>query len=180
MVPDPPGTVSFVGEVQAAVPLVPESEDDCCARLMRRCGFDSRDVARTWLTFLRAVGLARETDAGFERTRVEATADHLRTAYLDGVYGAREAAEALLAARDGDGGSGGGTAPGGVAVDAAFARVRERVPGWERNRTTDWEDVWRERVGLTLEWFVLLGLATEADGEYAASDELVAIESRGG
>ena len=164
-VPNPPATVSFVREAQAAVPLVPGSEDDCCARLVRRCGFDSRDDARTWLTFLRAVGLARETDAGFERLRTEPTAEYLRTAVLDGVYGAREVADALLDARRGDGDA-------AVSPAAAFDRLADRIPGWERNRTTDWEAVWRERTGRTLDWFVLLGLATESDGAYAATEAL--------
>ncbi|PSQ06202.1 hypothetical protein BRC97_07480 [Halobacteriales archaeon QS_6_71_20] len=163
LVPEPPEDVGFVADAQAAVPLVPGTEDDCCARLMRRVGFRSRDVARTWLTFLRAVGLAAETDDGFKRLRTEPSPDRLRDRLLSGVYGADDVADALLAADDR------GTA---LAADAAFERFADRVPEWERYRTDDWESVWRERVDRLLGWLVLLGLAGERDGGYAATTAL--------
>ncbi|SHH54156.1 hypothetical protein [Halobaculum gomorrense] len=169
LVPAAPDTVAFVADAQAAVPLVPGSEDDCCARLMRRLGFRSRDVARTWLTFLRALDLATETDDGFKRLRGDPTPAYLREHVLSGVYGATDVADALLAA-DAEGGSGGAAA--GLTADEVFAAFVDLVPDWERFRTSDWESVWRERVGRHLAWFVLLDLAAERDGTYAATGAL--------
>ncbi|MXR41661.1 hypothetical protein GRX01_09970 [Halobaculum sp. WSA2] len=167
LVPEAPETVAFVADAQAAVPMVPGSEDDCCARLMRRLGFRSRDVARTWLTFLRALGLAEETDDGFKRLPADPTPAYVRDRFLSGVYGAGDVADALLAAGGATGNSDEGG--GGLTVDEAFAAFVDRVPNWERFRTNDWESVWRERVGRHLAWFVLLGLAEERDGAYVAT-----------
>ncbi|MFC7136585.1 hypothetical protein ACFQRB_08855 [Halobaculum litoreum] len=171
LVPEPPARVDFVADAQAAVPLVPGSEDDCCARLMRRVGFRSRGVARTWLTFLRALDLATETPEGFKRLRTEPTPAHLREHLLAGVYGATDVADALLAASDA------GTAP--VTVAAAFEGFADRVPDWERYRTTDWESVWRERVGRLLGWLVLLDLAEERNGGYVATETLRTLRDEG-
>lgn len=166
LVPEPPETLDRVRDAQRAVPLVPGSEDDCCARLMRRVGFRSRDVARTWLTFLRALDLAEETPDGFTRLRADPTPEHVRERFLSGVYGATDLADALLAAA-GEGGS-----DGALPADDAFDRFADRVPDWERHRTDDWESVWRERVGRLLGWFVLLGLAEERADGYAATETL--------
>ncbi|MFB6244194.1 MAG: hypothetical protein ABEH80_08845, partial [Halobaculum sp.] len=87
---DPTLVVDYVERVQSTVPLVPGSEDDCCARLQRRRGYESRDVSRTWLTFLRALGLAAETDEGYRRTRTEPTVERVRAGLLEGVLGAAE------------------------------------------------------------------------------------------
>src|SRR6056297_3317185 len=95
LVPEPPADLAMVADAQRAVPLVPGTEDDCCARLMRRLDFPSRDAARTWLTFLRALELADERDSGFVRRSQEPTPTHLRSAFLDRVYGAREVLESL-------------------------------------------------------------------------------------
>ncbi|WP_277553386.1 hypothetical protein [Halobaculum limi] len=163
LVPEPPASLALVAEAHAAVPLVPGSEDDCCARLMRRVGFRSRDVARTWLTFLRAVGLAEETPDGFKRLRDDPTPELLRERLLDGVYGASNTADALLATAD------------PLDAAAAFEGFADRVPNWERYRTDDWESVWRERVERHLEWFVLLDLAESVDGGYRPTDRLRAL-----
>ena len=155
LVPSPPDSLDRVGEAQRAVPLVPGSEDDCCARLMSRVGFPSRDVARTWLTFLRALELATETDTGFKRRSQEPTPDHLRAALLDRVFVAEELLATLRAAE----------AP--LDADAALDRLRDRVPQWEHYKNPDeWEELWRDRTADLLDWFVLLDLASEADGGY--------------
>ncbi|UIP01043.1 hypothetical protein Hbl1158_06730 [Halobaculum sp. CBA1158] len=162
LVPEPPESLGLVADAHAAVPLVPGSEDDCCARLMRRVGFRSRDVARTWLTFLRAVGLAEETPDGFRRIRAEPTAEHLREHLLSGVYGASDVGDALTESES-------------LTADEAFAGFVDRVPEWERYRTDDWEAVWRERVEFLLGWFLLLDLAERRDGRYVATDALSAL-----
>ncbi|QLG26118.1 hypothetical protein HUG10_00560 [Halorarum halophilum] len=162
LVPEPPADRGFVTDVQAAVPLIPESEDDCCARLMRRCDLRSRDIARTWLTFLRALGLAEETPSGFRRVRASPTVDDLRRSFLDGVYGATDVADALASADDTD----------PLTVDEAFEALRDRVPTWERTRTDDWEGVWTDRAERMLGWFVLLDLAERRGEDYVPTATL--------
>ncbi|WP_313691335.1 hypothetical protein [Halorarum halobium] len=153
---------SVLAEMQAAVPLVPGSEDDCCARLMRRRDLPSRDVARTWLTFLRALGLAEETPSGFRRVRESASLADLRRAFIESVYGADVVAETLAQA----------DSENPLRVEDAFDALRDRVPTWERNRTDDWESVWRERARRHLDWFVSLGLAERRGGGYVPTDAL--------
>lgn len=180
LVPEAPETVAFVADAQAAVPMVPGSEDDCCARLMRRLGFRSRDVARTWLTFLRALGLAEETDDGFKRLPADPTPGYVREQFLSGVYGAGDVADALLAAEGTEEATGNSDeGGGGLTVDEAFAAFVDRVPNWERFRTNDWESVWRERVERHLAWFALLDLAEERDGAYVATGTLRDLRDEG-
>ncbi|MFB6129649.1 MAG: hypothetical protein ABEJ28_02385 [Salinigranum sp.] len=158
--PDPSAALDTVAAAQRAVPLVPGTQADCCGRLLRRCDFESRDVARTWLTFLRALELVEETDRGFRRLRVDPTLDRLRAAFGDRVFGAREVLDALAAAGD------------PLTLDDAFARVAARVPAWERHRNPRrWEGLWRDRTEAILGWLVSLGLAEEVDGGYVAIDD---------
>lgn len=157
LLPPAPETVDGVGEAQRAVPLVPGTEDDCCARLVRRLDLPSRDVARTWLTFLRALELVAERKSGFVRLAREPTPDYLRAAFLDGVYGAREIHDAL--------------GPTPVDADAVFERFEAQVPEWERYKDpARWRDTWRERVDHLLDWLVLLDLAARDDGGYVAAE----------
>ncbi|WP_144903972.1 hypothetical protein [Halobellus captivus] len=154
LLPELPDSLDRVADAQRAVPLVPGTEDDCCARLMRRLGFPSRDVARTWLTFLRALELAAETPSGFVRESTEPTPEHLRSAFRERVYGAREVLDGLDTDEP-------------RTVDEVFDAFEERVPVWETHRAAgDWRDVWRERVERILGWAVLLGLADERDDGY--------------
>lgn len=154
VVPVPPGSFDFVAEARRAVPLVPGSEEDCCARLMERTGLAERDAAREWLTFLRALGLVEVGDRGFSRTRDDPDRAALADAFRERVYAAEDVLDALREADE--------------PLDApeVFERVRERVPQWERNRHADWETVWTGRVGRILDWAVLLGLAGRTDGGY--------------
>lgn len=142
-------------DARRAVPLVPEREDDCCVRLAADLGLRSRDEAREWLTFLRALGLVERGPSGFRRVRREADPGALREAFRERVYGAEEA---LCVLADAD-----GPLPAG----AVFECLREHVPPWERARHTDPERVWRERTERLLEWLARLGLAERADGGYA-------------
>ncbi|QCJ46142.1 hypothetical protein [Haloprofundus sp. MHR1] len=158
LVPPAPDDLGVVADAQRAVPLVPDSEDDCCERLIRRVGFPSRDAARTWLTFLRALELATETPGGFKRLRNDPTPDHLRDAFVRRVFTAEE----LLAVLDDAGEP--------VSADEAYDRVRDRVPQWEHFKNPNrWEEIWRERVGDVLEWFVLLDLAERREDGYVRS-----------
>ena len=149
--PDPPADRDGLAGAQRAVPRVPSTEDDCCARLRDRLDLASRDAGREWLTFLDALGLATETDRGFRRTDRDPDDDAVAAAFRERVFGARE----LLDAIDGD---------EGIAASAAFDALRPAVPTWERNRHDDWERVWTERTRHLLDWAVLFGLA-ERDGD---------------
>jgi hypothetical protein len=157
LLPPTPETVDGVADAQRAVPLVPGTEDDCCARLVRRLDLPSRDVARTWLTFLRALELAAERESGFVRLSREPTPDYLRAAFLDGVYGAREIHDSL--------------GPTPVDSDTVFERFEARVPEWERYKDpARWRDTWRERVDYLLDWLVLLDLAARENDGYVATE----------
>lgn len=143
-----------VADAQAAVPLVPASENDCCGRLMRREGYQSRDVAREWLTFLRALELAAETESGFKRMDREPTPENVRESFRKRVFGAADAL-AVLQAVDGP-----------LSAESVFERLRETVPGWERQRRRTWVEHWQERTEKLLDWLVLLNLATKTDDGY--------------
>lgn len=149
--------VAFLREVRAALPLVPDSVEDCCARIRDRTGCPSRDEAREYLTFCQALGLAAESDRGYHRTRTDLDDADLAERFRDAVFGARE----VLAALDGE----------SRTADEVYAEVREVVPRWERDRHADWEEVWRERIERLLEWGVAFGLVRRSeDGSlYAAS-----------
>jgi len=151
-VPPAPDEFASVARVQKAVPLVPGTESDCCARLVDRLDLSDRDVARTWLTFLRALELAEETPSGYRRTDAGPTVERCRAALLDRVFAAAAVHDALAS-------------EGPLTADAAFEAVRERVPRWERHRNTEWTTVWRERVERLLDWLVLLDAAERVEAD---------------
>ena len=144
--------------VRDALPLVPGSVEDCCARIRDQTDVPSRDAAREWLTFCQALGLAAETDRGFHRLREDPGREALAERLLDGVFPARELRDALAA-------------DGPLTPADAFSGLREAIPRWERSRSPDWEDDWRERIEHLLEWFVVFDLATrEGEGYRLRSD----------
>lgn len=158
-VPEPPEGLDGVADAQRAVPLVAGSENDCCARLGNRLGLPRED-ARTWLTFLRALELAEETDSGFARTRRDVDQDALAAAFRKRVFGASD----LLTVLD--------AADRPLSSDETFDRFADRVPTWERHKNPgSWETIWRERVDNLLGWAALLGIAERtADGYRPASE----------
>lgn len=149
-----PRSRGFVGEAQQALPLVPGSENDCCARLVDRTDLDARDEAREWITFLRALGLAEETESGYRRLRRDPAPDDLAAAFRERIFGA----EAVLAVLD--------AADEPLDAEAVYERFREEVPNWERYRRADWDEEWRERVDRLLGWTVVFDLAERVDGAY--------------
>jgi hypothetical protein len=153
VVPPAPDSLGTLETARRAVPLVPRSEDDCCARLMDRAGVPARDEAKEWLTFMRALGLVAEAERGYRRTREPLETDRLAAAFRERVYGVEEFLGALDVEK-------------AVSTDGAFDRFAESVPTWERARHADWERVWHERVERLLEWATLFGLAERADGGY--------------
>jgi len=157
VVPPARGREALVA-VRDALPLVPGSVEDCCSRIRDGTDVPSRDAAREWLTFCQALGLAAETDRGFHRVREDPDTDELADRLLDGVFPAREL-HAVLAAE------------GPLDADEAFVAVRDAVPRWERSRSPDWEDDWRERTGHLLGWFVGFGLVKREGGGYRVRAE---------
>ena len=156
-VPESPESLDFVADVQRAVPLVPGTTEDCCARVMARAGIPSQDEARRWLTFLRALGLARETERGFARTREAVAREALADAFEERVFGATDVLEILDSADE--------------PLDTAevFERFENSVPTWERHHDPNgWRDVWGERVERLLEWSVLFGLVERTEAGYRA------------
>jgi len=152
-VPAAPSSVERVFEARRAVPLVPDTQDDCCARLMERCGFPERDEAAKWLTFLRALGLVAEHQQGYARTREDVAADELADAFLAGVYLAPAVRDAVVDADE------------PVTGDTVFDAVAEAVPQYERNKYPDsWREVWGKTVARELDWLSLLGALRVTDG----------------
>ena len=142
---------SFLEAARAAIPLVPDSETDCCRAIQTATDVSDRETAQKYLVFLQALGLVAESDRGYYRTREDLDRDALATAFEGSVFGV----DVLLAAL--------GSEP--VDTDAVFDALRDEIPRWERERHTDWEAVWRERTTRLLEWAVLFGLAEKtADG----------------
>jgi hypothetical protein len=153
-VPPAPADLSTVAELRSELALVPRSEESCCDRLMARTHVPSQDLAKTWLTFLTALGLAEETEGKYVRTRDPADPNRAELAdrFREGVFGVRE----LLSILE----------DGPLSADEAFEEFREHVPNWERHRTDHWETTWRERVGRILDWAALLGLVDSDDEAY--------------
>jgi hypothetical protein len=149
-----------VADAQRAVPLVPGSEDDCCARMLDRTDLTSRDEARTWLTFLRALGLAEEQSSGFTRTREDPTPEFLAEQFRANVFGV----PALLEILD--------DAERPLSADEVFEQFEDEVPTWEHHKNPNsWEKIWGERVAFLLDWAVLLGLLHSEDEEYVGSTD---------
>jgi hypothetical protein len=151
VVPEPADR-TLLAEGHEALPLVPGSVEDCCRRIRDRTRIPSRDEAREWLTFAEALGLATETDRGFHRVRDPPDNAALESAFVENVFGVRELVEATANADD------------PLTQTAAFEAVRDEVPRWERNRYSDWEREWHERVGRLLAWGVEVG-ALESVGD---------------
>lgn len=157
VLPDPVESVEAVAEMQAAVPLVPDEETSCCARVMQRTDVASQDRAKEWLTFLRALRLVEEEGGKYYRLQRDADPENLREAFLERVYLAEDVVDLLDVAEE------------PLDLDSVFEQLTDRLPQWERLRHTDPEAVWRERVYRVLEWAVVFELAERADGGYVAA-----------
>jgi hypothetical protein len=169
---------SFVRDAQAALPLVPSSEDDCCALLIADTELDSRDTAREWITFLQALCLVAESDGRYYQRSVDPPVSDLATAFRERVYAADEVLRVLDENGDENTDEDEDTdrevkedrsddevgAP--LSAVEIFERVRDIVPEWERNHYQDWETVWRERVRRLLEWAIEFDLAERKSDGY--------------
>ncbi|MFC5135191.1 MULTISPECIES: hypothetical protein [Haloferacaceae] len=154
-VPEPPAALAEIAEFQRAVPLVPGSTDDCCARLRDRRDLPNRQRANDWLAFLRTLGLVRETPRGFVRTDADPTPERVREGLRDGVLFVPEALSLLRSA----------TPAEPVTADTLFEATRESVPRHDRARDADWERTWRDRADRLLRWLALVALAAPIEGD---------------
>lgn len=151
----PVRSLSFLETAREAIPLVPDSESDCCRAIQAATDVSDRDTAGTYLVFLQALGLVAENDRGYYRTRDDIDQRDLAAAFQETVF----CADAIVDALD--------TSPQEAA--AVFGAIRDEIPRWERERHADWEAVWQKRTVNLLEWAVVFGLATESDGAYVRS-----------
>lgn len=150
----PARSLGFLRTAQAAVPLVPDDEADCCGAIQRATDVRDREQARECLTFLQALGLVAETGRGYHRTREPVDTDALATAYREKVFLADELLNAVAAGAD--------------SPDSAFETVRDDIPRWERERDPEWEQTWHARVGNLLDWAVVLELLAVENGRFVA------------
>jgi len=148
----PVRSYTFLATARTAVPLVPDTEADCCRAIQQATSITDRERARTYLRFFEALGLVTESERGYHRTRTELDAETLSTAYRERVF---LVAELLAAVEDGH-----------KTPESAFEAVRDSVPRWERERRPDWERHWRARVEHLLGWAVLFGTLTVDDGRF--------------
>jgi len=148
----PARSLARLETARGAVPLVPDSEADCCRAIQGAIDVGDRETAREYLVFMQALGLVAETERGYHRTREEWTVGTLATAHRDRVFLVSELLEAVESSHR--------------TPSAAFEAVRGRVPRWERERDNDWEHRWGDAVEELLSWAVLFGLLTVADGEF--------------
>ena len=155
-VPEPPDSLDGLDRACRAVPLVPEPEDDCCARLADRLEFP-REEARTWLAFLRALGLVESGERGYHRVR-DASRDpaSLADAFERRVYGAREVLAALREADE------------PLDADEVAARAG-LLPRWERERHGETDAKRRERAQRLLGWLALFGRVDRVDSGYRSA-----------
>lgn len=151
-----PGPVDsdLLAAVHGAIPLVPGSIDDCCARIRNRTVVESRADAETWLTFCRALRLATRTDRGYERRRREHTDPAVANAFTERVFGVAELLDTVE------------TTESPLSTGTAFDAIHTAVPNWERNRHADWEAVWTDRTRRLLDWSVVFGHVVRTDDEY--------------
>ncbi|GAB3680342.1 hypothetical protein GCM10028857_02930 [Salinarchaeum chitinilyticum] len=177
--PDERDAIASLETVREALPPVPRSEADCCARLVERVEWiGSRDVASEWIAFLHALGLAERTDSGYARARGdeiptnpdrdELDRESLASRFRDGILGAAEVCDALER-NDGlepNGDRPSDAAPDPLTVDEAFDALEPVVPEWERRRSDAWRATWQEHAERRLVWATMLGLAEESEGGY--------------
>lgn len=150
-----PRSRSFIDEARRALGLVPTSEDDCCGLLMADTDINSRDVAREWLTFLRALGLVAESDGKYYQ-RQDPPAD-LAATFQERVYAAETVVQTVTDSEE------------PLEPAEVFERVRTEIPQWERNRRQNWDELWHERIERLLEWAVTFELLERVDGAYRYS-----------
>ncbi|MFB6223313.1 MAG: hypothetical protein ABEH86_06525 [Haloarcula sp.] len=151
----PVRSLSFLETAREEIPLVPDSESDCCQAIQMSTDVSDRDTAEAYLVFLQALGLVAESDRGYYRTRDDLNRMDLAAAFEEHVF----CVDSILEALDGH----------PQDPESVFEAIRDEIPRWERERHADWEAVWQRRTVNLLEWAVVFDLATESDGAYVRS-----------
>lgn len=152
-VPLPPADRSTVETVREALPADADGVDDCCGRLVDRTSIATREEARSWIAFLRALELATADGAGYRRTSREFDRSGVRAAFRERVYGA----DAILEILD--------RAEGPIPAATVHERLCDERSSIERRSSAGSTDS-EERVHRLLEWAILFGLAERAEGGY--------------
>ncbi|AGN02373.1 hypothetical protein L593_12150 [Salinarchaeum sp. Harcht-Bsk1] len=159
--PAPPENVpaaEALRTVRDALPLVPRSQDDCCGRLVDRVAWiEERDVATEWIGFLRALGLAERSDAGYSRVRDDVDTDALATRFRANVVGVGATIDALEAQEEPQ------------TAGEVFEAIESTVPEWERRRSDTWHEEWNDHTERLLAWATALEIATAVDDGYRLS-----------
>ncbi len=161
--PEPVDDIEGLLAIAAAVPEEADAEASCCARLVESTDLDDEDEAADWLVFLRALGLAEETDGGsYRRSPTVPAADRLAGSFRERVYLADEVLDALE-------GVDGPVDAGGVLEHVRATLPERRWPPGTGTAGLDADEAARERLRRLLAWAVVLGLATRVDGGYVSS-----------
>lgn len=147
-----PTELSTVEAIQRAVPLVPGSTADCCARIIDRTQVPSRDDARRWLTFLTALTLTEETTDGYVRTDRDPADPMVAHAFLENVYAAEEVCDVV--ATDGP-----------VSAASVTDRV-DAMPRWEHDRSPTPDRDWQTHIEALLEWAVTFEVLERTGDDY--------------
>lgn len=153
----PARSLASLAEARKAIPMVPDSEADCCRAIQDVRDLQTRDEAREILIFLHALGLVDRTDRGYYRTQEPLDREVLADAYRRNVFAVAELLDAIEATPR--------------TAEEAFEAIRAVVPQWERNRHADWEVVWRDRVERLLDWGVAFGLVHARDVGYTLAGQ---------
>jgi hypothetical protein len=148
----PARSLDFLADARGAVPLVPDSEADCCRAIQRATDVPDRETARAYLTFLQALTLVAESERGYHRTRTELAPETLATPFRERVFLVTELLDALERESR--------------TPEAAFSAVRDAIPQWERGRNPNWAADWRAKVEHLLSWAVLFECCTVEAGRF--------------
>lgn len=147
----PPAGMERLRTVRRAVPTDSATVEDCCAHLIGETPVCSRECAREWLVFLRALDLVATDGDGYYRTDTPIDNDAMATRFESSVFGVREVTAVL------------GDAEDALSVTDVFGRVQEELPQ-RNNRVASQEgEMYFERL---LAWGVVLGLFARTDGRY--------------
>ncbi|MFB6253504.1 MAG: hypothetical protein ABEI06_02725 [Halobacteriaceae archaeon] len=145
-IPQPPDQISTLKEAQQSIPMVPSTETNCCSRLVSVLNLSEKDVARTWLTFLRALKLVQKSNTGYTRTTHSPLSDSTRWAFITRVIGVQKMLAILWRVQD------------PVREEQLFSEWVDIVPEWERQKSAHWQQTWRQRLRRIVRWATLFDL----------------------
>lgn len=80
----------FLDHVHGTVPETPEEIEDCCGHVHEHTAVASREHAREWLVFLRALDCAQKGPAGYYRIGKPDRPEAIAEAFETNLFGVRE------------------------------------------------------------------------------------------